>query len=237
MAYVEVRDLRVQRNARTILEVDRLDVDRGEVLAVIGPNGAGKTTLFLALAHLIKTPRSAIRFDGQWINRMNDLAYRRRLALVLQEPLLLERSVEANVALGLKFRGIDSAEIDARVTEWLARLGIDHLRKRRGTELSGGEAQRVSLARAFVLQPDLLLLDEPFTALDAPTRARLVDELKSILHETRTTTIFITHDLGEARRLADRVAIILDGRLRQAGMVAEVFANPADESVARFVGA
>jgi tungstate transport system ATP-binding protein len=119
---------------------------------------------------------------------------------------------------------------------WLKRVGIDALRERPGSRLSGGEAQRVSLARAFVLNPELLLLDEPFSALDAPTRLHLLDDLKSILAETGTTTIVITHDLKEATRLATRVAVMLDGRIAQIGTPQEVFANPLNPEVAFFLG-
>jgi tungstate transport system ATP-binding protein len=122
------------------------------------------------------------------------------------------------------------------VTHWLERLGVAHLSGRPARKLSGGEAQRVSLARAFVLQPDLLLLDEPFTALDAPTRTRLLEDLKSVLNETKMTTIFITHDLQEALKLASRMAVILDGRIEQSGIPQHVFDQPANDRVAAFLG-
>ncbi len=119
---------------------------------------------------------------------------------------------------------------------WLERLGLAHLASRPARQLSGGEAQRVSLARAFVLEPDLLLLDEPFTSLDSPTRTRLLDDLKTVLAETSTTSIFITHDLQEALKLASRLAVILDGRLCQAGEPRQVFESPVSPEVAAFLG-
>jgi molybdopterin-binding protein len=127
-------------------------------------------------------------------------------------------------------------EVELRVGEWLERLGVAHLRERRSRQLSGGEAQRVSLASAFAIQPELLLLDEPFSALDAPTRLRLLDDFQALLAATRVTTLFITHDLDEALLLGDRVAVLLDGRLRQVGAPDEVFNAPSDEDVAAFVG-
>ena len=231
-----IRDLLVRREKQTVLEIDQLRVQEGEVLAVIGPNGAGKSTLLLALARLLKPACGEITFGDQPLEEQNDLEYRRRIGLVLQEPLLLNTSVFENVAAGLHFRRLPKEEITRRVDDWLARLGISHLRDRPAAKLSGGEAQRVSLARAFAIQPQLLLLDEPFSALDAPTRSRLLEELQSLLAETGQTTIFVTHDLDEALLLGDRVAVLLAGRLRQCGQPEQVFAEPADAEVAAFVG-
>jgi tungstate transport system ATP-binding protein len=235
-ALLELHGLRVLRDRRPVLEIEHLAVESGEVLAVVGPNGAGKSSLLLALARLLKPERGEIRFDGRPAGDLSDLAYRRRIGLVLQEPLLLDTSVFENVAAGLRFRRLPKDEIARRVETWLGRLGIAVLRRRPAARLSGGEAQRVSLARAFALQPQLLLLDEPFSSLDAPTRARLLDDLGALLSETGTTTVLITHDLKEAARLAGRVAVLLDGRLRQVGTPEEVFAAPADAEVAAFLG-
>jgi ABC-type sugar transport system ATPase subunit len=233
-ALIEIRDLLVQREKKTVLDIEHLSVEAGEVLAIVGPNGAGKSTLFLTLARLLKVARGTIHFDGH--SSLNTLEYRRRIALVLQEPLLMDTSVKDNAAIGLRFRGIPKAEAERRVVHWLERLGVAHLAERPARKLSGGESQRVSLARAFVLQPELLLLDEPFTALDAPTRLRLLEDLQSVLAETSTTTIFITHDLQEASKLATRMAVMLNGRIHQVGEPSEVFAHPADAQVAEFLG-
>ncbi len=233
---LEIRDLLVHREKMPVLEIEYLAIEPGEVLAVVGPNGAGKSTLLLTLARLLRAERGQILFNGEQAAAESDLDYRRRIALVLQEPLLLDLSVRENVAVGLKFRGTPAIEIEKRTAEWLGRLGVAHLANRPAKKLSVGEAQRVSLARAFVLQPELLLLDEPFTALDAPTRARLLDDLKSLLAETGTTTIFITHDLQEALKLAARMAVILNGKLEQWGSPQEVFARPVNEAMAKFLG-
>jgi tungstate transport system ATP-binding protein len=233
---LEIRDLLVRREKQTVLEIEHLTVTQGEVLAVIGPNGAGKSTLLLALSHLIKPVRGEIVFGDQPLEAQNDLEYRRRIGLVLQEPLLLDTSVFENVAAGLRFRHVPKDETTRRADLWLERLGIAHLRRRPAAKLSGGEAQRVSLARAFAIEPQLLLLDEPFSALDAPTRSHLLEDLHSLLAETGRTTIFVTHDLDEALLLGDRVAVLLGGRLRQCGKPEQVFAEPADADVAAFVG-
>lgn len=231
---VEIQDLLIHRQGKPVLSIERLDIQEGEILAVIGPNGAGKSTLLLTLARLLRPTKGSIRFHGLPIT--HDLAYRRRIALVLQDPLLLNTSVYNNVAAGLRFRRLPRGTTDNRVTDWLKRLGIDALRNRPASRLSGGEAQRTSLARALVLQPELLLLDEPFGALDAPTRARLIDDLQALLGASATTTVFVTHDQDEAMLFGDRVAVLLDGRLRQIGAPEEIFSTPADAEVAAFVG-
>lgn len=233
---IAIQNLLVQRGGKTVLEIDSLSIQHGSVLAVVGPNGAGKSSLLLALARLIKPRRGEIHFNGKPATAESDLTYRRRIGLVMQDPLLFDTSVHENIATGLRFRGIPKAEIEHKVTFWLERMGIAHLKTRRANELSGGEAQRVSLARAFVLDPELLLLDEPFSALDSPTRSRLLDDLQQILAQTAATTVFITHDLGEARRLGHQIAVLLGGRIRQAGQPEHVFTSPADDDVARFLG-
>ena len=233
---VEVRDVTVVRAGRTILSVDQLAVAEGETLAIVGPNGAGKTTLLLALAGLVRPDTGQLLFRGSAVGRSEGLAYRRRLGLVMPDPLLLDTTVFANVALGLRFRGVPGRRTEPLVTEWLERLGVAHLRDRRAGGLSSGEAQRVSLARALVLEPELLLLDEPFASVDAATRTQLVEDLAVLLEATPVTCALVTHDLDEAVRLGDHMAVLLDGRLRQAGPPEAVLASPIDEDVAAFVG-
>jgi tungstate transport system ATP-binding protein len=234
-ALVQINDLLVRRGGRTALEVDSLAVQGGEVLALVGPNGAGKSTLLLALARLIKLQRGTIVFANRVLSEWNVLEYRRKIAFVFQDPLLLDFSVAENVALGLRFRGVGREEINTRVNRWLKQLGIEALAKRRAGELSGGEAQRASLARAFVLDPDLLLLDEPFSALDPPTHAKLLEDLTSLLAIDHRTTILVTHNLKEAGQFGDRVAIIVDRRLRQVGPARQIQASPVDSEVAAFL--
>ena len=234
-ALLEVRDLRIRYGERIVVEVEQLTVEQGEVLSIVGPNGAGKSSLLLAIARLIKPESGTIHLNGLKINNQMDTEYRRHLGLVLQEPLLLDATVYSNVAVGLHFRHLPKAEIQHRTETWMNRLGIAHLRSRSACKLSGGEAQRVSLARSFALQPDLLLLDEPFSALDSPTHQRLLEELHALLAETNTTTIFISHDLKEASLLGDRMAVILSGKFRQCGTPSQIFANPVDEEVRTFL--
>ncbi|HEY5275802.1 MAG TPA: ABC transporter ATP-binding protein, partial [Coriobacteriia bacterium] len=176
-------------------------------------------------------------FRGMPVGRGTELAYRRHIGLVLPDPLLLDTTVFANVAAGLRFRGVPSASVRPRVTEWLGRLGVAHLHDRPARQISSGEAQRVSLARALVLEPDLLLLDEPFASVDAATRARLLDDLEGLLRETHVACVIVTHDLDEAVRLGDRMAVMVAGRIRQVDTPERVLAAPVDEDVATFVGA
>jgi tungstate transport system ATP-binding protein len=234
-ALVQVRGLRVRRGGLPVLEVASLDVRAGEVLALVGPNGAGKTTLLLTLARLLVPQEGEIVFQGRPFSDWKTVDYRRRMALVFQVPLLLDMSVSDNVALGLRFRGVSKQEIARRVEAWLDQLGIGKLARRRAGELSGGEAQRVSLARAFVLEPELLLLDEPFPSLDPPTRQQLLEDLAGLLRQARCTTLLVTHNLNEAASLGDRVAIVVGGRLRQVGPAARVKERPADDDVAAFL--
>jgi molybdopterin-binding protein len=233
---LSVKDLVVTRGNQTVLQVGALDIQQGEVLAVIGPNGAGKSTLLLVLARLLTPNTGKVYYQGLPMEQEEELSYRRRIALVLQEPLLLHRSVFDNVAAGLRFRGLPRAEVKVRTKDWLERLEIYQLKDRPAHRLSGGEAQRTSLARAFALQPELLLLDEPFSSLDSPTRSRLLQDLHALLSQTGITTVFITHDLDEALMLGDRVAVILGGVLRQVGRPQDVFTSPTDADVAAFVG-
>ena len=233
---LQLKNLRIERDGVQILDLPALDVEQGEILAIIGPNGGGKSTLMMAISGLIPIKTGEIRFSGRCVQPFEELSFRRRLALVMQDPLLLHTSVYENIASGLKFRRVHPQESNTRIQHWLEKFSISHLKNRPAHKLSGGEAQRVSLARAFVLRPELMLLDEPFSALDAPTRNQLLTDLKARLTETRITTLFITHDLDEALALADRVAIIMQGQIRQIGKASEIFSAPVDADVARFTG-
>ena len=233
---LEVENLVVVRGARPVLEIDHLAVVRGETLVVVGPNGAGKSTLLLALARLLRPERGRVAFRDSFGERDDDLAHRRRIGLVLPDPILLDASVYDNVASGLRFRGVPREEVRVRVADWLRRLGIGHLRDRQARQISSGEAQRVSLARALVVEPDLLLLDEPFASVDAMTRALLLDDLENLLRATPVACVAVTHDLDEAVRLGDRAAVLLEGRLRQCDRPERVLAAPVDGDVAAFVG-
>ncbi len=235
---LEGQDLRMLYAGQIALDVPRITLRAGETLAVIGPNGAGKSTLLRVLSLLEQPTAGEVRFQGRPVPWSSGdlLAARRRFASVFQEPLLCDTSVEANVALGLRLRQMPRHKATVKAKTWMERLGITHLADRQAWTLSGGEAQRTSLARAFALHPDVLFLDEPFAALDPPTRDELLTLLRGLLREERFTTIFITHDRDEALRMGDHVAVMMEGRIPQFGTPTEVFSRPISEEVARFVG-
>jgi tungstate transport system ATP-binding protein len=236
-ALLEAEGIIVRHGARTVLEVPRLAVRRGETLALIGPNGAGKSTLLRVLGLLQRPAGGAVRVDGQavpWGRGL--LAARRRFASVFQEPCLADTTVEHNVALGLALRRLPRAEARRRTAGWMDRLGLTALAARQARTLSGGEAQRTSLARALAIEPDVLLLDEPFSALDPPTREELLRDLQRLLGETAMTTVIVTHDRDEALRLGHRIGVMLAGHLVQLDVPETVFGRPASPAVARLVG-
>ena len=235
MNLIEINNLQIKRNENIALVIPSLSIQRGETLTVVGPNGAGKSTLLLALARLLKPSQGDIIYDGKSLKQWDELEYRRRISFVFQAPLLMDMTVEQNVALGLKFRAIPNEEAGVRAQKWMEQLGVKSLAKRRAGQLSGGEAQRVSLARAFVLDPELLLLDEPFSALDPPTRAKLIEDLSTLLKEDSRTAVFVTHNLNEAAKLSHRIAVIVGGLLRQVGPARQIKEKPADEAVAAFL--
>lgn len=235
-ALLALQDILVQYGESPILRIPSLAVHPGEVLAIIGPNGAGKSTLLRVMGLLKQPTKGKVYFHGQVVAQEDGLSLRRRMASVFQEPLLLNASVYENAALGLKLRGLDRSSTEGRVRPWLERLGIAHLVRRPVRNISGGEAQRTSLARALALDPELLLLDEPFSSLDPPTRETLLLDLETILRETGITTVFVTHDRNEAFMLGYRVAVLIGGELLQVGPAHQILTQPLNETVAQFVG-
>jgi molybdate transport system ATP-binding protein len=206
------------------------------VTALFGPSGAGKTTVLRVLAGLERTSGHVRVRGATWDDGRSALQPRHRhVGYLFQDAALFPHlDVDANVAYGLT--ALPRAGRPARVAEALAAAGAEHLAGRRVTELSGGEAQRVALARALAPRPSLLLLDEPLSALDTPTRTRLRTELRRILLEQQIPTIVVTHDRAEALALADQVAVLIDGRIHQIGSPQQVFERPGDDAVAAVVG-
>lgn len=224
MNYVlEAKNLSLIKGGRNIFSIESFSLIKGEVLALIGPNGAGKTSLLLTLALLERPSGGILLFNGEKITASRVISLRRRMAVVFQEPLLLDTTVQQNIATGLKIRKVPEKEARLRVELWMERLGIRHLSRHQARYLSGGEAQRASLARALVLEPEVLFLDEPFSALDYSTKNALLNDLSMIFKDTGVSALFVTHDYTEIPFLASNAAIMHEGRVIKSGTLREVF--------------
>ena len=221
---------------RTVLRIPALTIQAGEVFALVGPSGAGKSTLLRLLA-LLETPTRGevgLHLDRRRVTYGSaTIEDRRQLAMVFQRPALLTRSVRANIAYGLRLRGEHDAR--DRIDAALARVSLNHLADARPRTLSGGEMQRVAVARALVLEPRVLLLDEPTANLD-PANVRLSDSLIREPHDQHgATVVLVTHNIFQARRLATRVALVLDGALVEVAPVEQFFDTPHDSLTAAFI--
>ncbi|MDF2991409.1 MAG: spermidine/putrescine transporter ATP-binding protein [Microbacterium sp.] len=212
-----------------------LDIADNEFFALLGPSGCGKTTLLRSIAGFETPAEGRIELDGR--DLLGIPAHKRPVNMMFQSYALFPHlSVEKNVAYGLESEGVGRAEIRRRVDEVMDVVGLGPLAKRRPAQLSGGQRQRVALARAIVKRPRLLLLDEPLSALDRQVRASMQLELKRLQHEVGLTFVVVTHDQEEAMSMADRIAVLRDGRLEQLATPQELYANPASRFVASFIG-
>jgi molybdopterin-binding protein len=220
---------------RTVVDISTLYVQRGEVLAILGPNGAGKSTLFRMLLLVEKADAGEIRVNGTPV-RSGDRAAR-KLTGVFQRPYLFAGTVESNVAYGLRVQGADRQHQSARVTSALDALGLTNLRRTPVHQLSGGEAQRVALARALAVEPDVLLLDEPTANLDVTAKRRFREDIERSVRSGAAAAILITHDPADAFALADRIAVMQDGRIVQEGKPDDLVFAPASPFVAAMTGA
>jgi len=222
---------------KTLKEID-LEIRAGEIFTFIGPSGSGKTTI-LRLIDLLDRPSSGkIFFDGKdtTVSEALQLPIRRRMGMVFQKPAVLNTTVAENVAFGLKFRGMSRQEIAKEVPAALDLVGLLHFADRRAPTLSGGEMQRVAIARAVVTEPEVLILDEPTANLDPVSSDLIEDLIVCINKKSGTTIVMSTHDMIQGQRLADRIGVIMDGRLVQAASPGEIFYQPAGREIARFVG-
>lgn len=228
----ELDSLKKLYEGRAVLDLEHLAIERGEILAVVGPSGAGKSTL-LRLLNFLETPdQGDLRYKGITAGTI-PLNLRRQVTTVFQRPALLRDNVENNVAYGLRLRG--QRDCRAQVQAILKRMGLEKLRRSQARTLSGGEAQRVALARAVVIQPEVLLLDEPTANLD-PYNIGLIEEVVKEIHQQRNVTVvLVTHNIFQARRLADRVGLMLNGDLIEIGSTAQFFEDPRDPRTRAFV--
>ncbi len=232
---LSLKDVTVRYGDATAVDDVSLDLATGQVLAVLGPSGCGKSTLLRAVAGLEPLTSGSIAWDD------TDLAgtptHRRGFALMFQDgQLFAHLTVARNVAYALRLRRTPSARMASRVSELLELVGLSGYDERLPGTLSGGERQRVALARALAVEPRLILLDEPLSALDATLRERLAGDLRTILRTAGTTALLVTHDHEEAFALADRLAVMQDGRVVQSGAIDEVWREPVDEETALFLG-
>ncbi|MEU8471397.1 glycine betaine/L-proline ABC transporter ATP-binding protein [Streptomyces sp. NPDC029006] len=233
-------DLRARTGCTAAVRDVSFDVRKGEVFVVMGLSGSGKSTLVRCLTRLIEPTAGAIAIDGEDVRAMDRTRLRElrrhRAAMVFQHfGLLPHRTVLDNVAYGLEIQGVGRAERRERAAEFVAKVGLDGMEKRRPGQLSGGQRQRVGLARALAVDPEVLLFDEPFSALDPLIRRDMQDEVARLHREEGRTMVFITHDLSEALKLGDRIALMRDGRVVQLGTPEEIVGSPADDYVREFV--
>jgi tungstate transport system ATP-binding protein len=234
---LELEGVRVERGGATALDIASFHLHEGEFLSVIGPNGSGKTTFLLSLMSLLPRAAGRVLYRGRPVDSERAaIACRRRMAMVLQEPLLFDATVRDNVAAGLRIRGVHRKEIARRVARYLDKFKLADLAERSARKLSGGEARRVSLARALVVEPEVVLLDEPFTGLDLPTRRSITEDMERILREARAAAILVTHDQAEALRFSDRLAVMNAGVIVQSDAPRVVMNDPVNEFVASCVG-
>ncbi|MGE5579485.1 MAG: ABC transporter ATP-binding protein [Bacillota bacterium] len=224
MPLLSAHGIQVVRDRRTILDVPSIEIKDGEVLAVIGPNGAGKTTLLSVLSCLEHPTKGEVLHRGNKVTRREVLSVRRKMAVVFQEPLLLDGTVLENVMLGMRLRG-KGEEGRRSAAEWLERFGIAAVAGQTRNTLSAGEAQRASLARAFALEPEILFMDEPFTAVDVISRRGLIEEFRQVQRSVRTTTVLITHDFSEVAMLASRVLVLHNGVIQAEGSPDQIEAH------------
>ncbi|MGW6021840.1 ABC transporter ATP-binding protein [Streptomyces sp. NPDC055099] len=235
MGLLTLVDATVRFGGRAVLDGVGLAVDEHEIVCVLGPSGSGKSTLLRAVAGLQDLDGGQVLLDGR--DQRGVPAHKRGVGLMFQDHQLFpQRDVAGNVAFGLRMHGASRGEQADRVAELLELVGLPGAQRRAVASLSGGEQQRVALARALAPRPRLLMLDEPLGQLDRSLRERLVVELRELFDELGTTVLAVTHDQGEAFALADRVVVMRDGRIAQSGTPLEVWRQPVDEFVARFLG-
>ena len=227
---LSIRSFRVSRGGVEVVNVEELDIEKGSHLTLIGPNGAGKSSLLLAVAGLLEPSSGTIVFRGEKVSHNTDmLDYRRSTACIFQEALLFDTSVSANIASGLRFRKATRHDINEMVNLQAERFGVAHLLKRSARTLSGGEAQRVSLARAFAVMPDIIFMDEPFSSLDPLTRKDLQSLTLQLWREAQFTFVVVTHAIEEALIMGQSIMVLgaAPGR-RMSQLANPLFGQPVD---------
>ena len=235
MSFLKIDAVSKSFGANTVVQHFDLSVGKGEFLSLLGPSGCGKTTVLRMVAGFETPSSGAIVIDGK--NVTDQPPNKRRIGMVFQAYALFPNmNVFGNVAFGLKIAGMPKAQIETRVIEMLKLIGLDHLADRYPYQMSGGQQQRVALARALAPKPQVLLLDEPLSALDAKIRTSLREEIRQIQQQLGITTIFVTHDQEEALSISDRIVVMNGGRADQIGTPFEIYNRPTTRFVASFIG-
>jgi putative spermidine/putrescine transport system ATP-binding protein len=235
MAFLELEKLNKTYGSHQVVQTVDLAVQRGEFVSFLGPSGCGKTTTLRMVAGFEEPTSGAIRIDGRDVTSLKP--NQRNVGMVFQSYALFPNmTVADNVGFGLKVAKASAAEIKPRVDEMLNIIKLPHLASRYPYQLSGGQQQRVALARALAIRPQVLLLDEPLSALDAKIRVSLREEIKALQRELGITTIYVTHDQEEALSMSDRIMVMSEGRVEQIGTPFEIYNNPRTRFVASFVG-
>lgn len=236
MSYIEIKNVKKTYDGKNyVLEDINLDIQKGEILTLLGPSGCGKSTLLRAIAGFHNVDEGTIKIDGKIIN---NLAPRKRnVGMVFQAySLFPNMNVEQNIAFGLKIKKMNKKEINKKISETIELVGLKGREKYYPSNLSGGQKQRVALARALITEPQVLLLDEPLSAIDAQLRKNLQHSIRRIQKELNITTIFVTHDQGEAMIMSDKITIMNKGKIEQIDSPVDIYTKPKSKFVASFLG-
>lgn len=238
MEYIyKISDLKKEYNNKTVLNINELNILKGQITCLIGPSGAGKSTLLHILNHIELPSKGLIEFDGYEYPRYGnlDINVRRQMAMIFQKPIVFNNNVYENIAYSLKLRKLSKIIIKEKVEEFAEIIGLKDKLKQNAKTLSGGEAQRVALARAIIIEPKVLFMDEATTNLD-PANVILIEELmKNANFRYRTTIIFATHNMNQAKRLSKQAIFLLNGKLIEDGDTKTVFENPKNQITKSFI--
>lgn len=236
---IEFKNIYKSFKDKHVLEDVSFSIDKGEFVCIIGPSGCGKTTALKMINRLIKPTRGAIYVDGKDISKEDEIDLRRNIGYVIQQTgLFPHMTVKENIELIPKLKNKKDPSLATKVVELLDMVGLDPegYMNLYPTQMSGGQQQRVGVARAFASDPEIILMDEPFSALDPITREQLQDELLTLQNKLHKTIIFVTHDMAEAIKMADRICIMSDGRVQQFDTPEQILKHPANDFVHNFVG-
>ena len=230
-----IKGLVKEYESKKVLDIDELHLEREKVTAVIGPSGAGKSTLLSILNGLLNATTGHLEFDGKPFGKKTDIETRRQMSMVFQKPVVFNTTVFENIAYSLKLRGLNNSEIVKRVEYVSELIGLKEKIRQKANTLSGGEAQRLTLARAMIFRPKMLLLDEPTANLD-PANVAMIEKL--ILHakrEYKTSIVIVTHNMFQAKRISDNVVFLLNGNVIESGETAQVFSSSQDARTQDFI--